>query len=267
MALSKRPVLLLAIFFCAIALLHTGQDFLHAHLNGYRGYLSESLLFKTYWLLFIPAGALVFRYGPLLRKQGPRYQKWLVGLTGATFFTLVHIAATALLIVLLSNVWFRQPFEVATPLRYFTSEHFYLTLFFYGAGFAFILYKKEKAVLPPTEKPPQEPAASPFFIPVSIHNKVVPVPVKDVLFISADKPYINIHTLSGNYLHTATLKEMEEKLAPSRFVRIHRATIVNTTQVAHYKSRSNGDYDITLTNGAVVRMSRNYYAGFKKVML
>ncbi|WP_162054582.1 LytTR family DNA-binding domain-containing protein [Pontibacter pamirensis] len=47
---------------------------------------------------------------------------------------------------------------------------------------------------------------------------------------------------------------------------MHRSTIVNTAQVEHIRSRSNGDYDVTLKNGEVVRMSRNYYPAFKELV-
>ena len=103
-------------------------------------------------------------------------------------------------------------------------------------------------------------------ITVTIQNKRVPVSVKEIIYIRADKPYLNIQTPTGRYLHTGTLKEMLGKLEDGGFIRVHRSTILNRAFVAHFKSRSNGDYDVTLKNGEVVRMSRNYYASFRAII-
>ena len=260
---SQNPRLLLTIFFVAIAMLQTGQDFLHSYVNGYTGYLADSLVFKIYWILFIPVlSFLIFHAGEFKRKSR-RYPGLLAGIAGTILLSVTHLLVVALLIVVVSHLFFHQPYRFSTPLRYFASEHFYLTLFFYGAGFAFIFYEKRQKSLPTaaTEAP-----ELPDFISVSVQNRLIPVPVNELLYIRADRPYISLQTSKGSYLHAATLKDMAAQLNPLLFVRVHRSVIVNLRQVEHYTSRSNGDYDITLKNGEVVRMSRNYFHGFKKLL-
>lgn len=272
-AFWEKPILYLTIFFFTIAALQTGQDFLHAHLHGYEGYLADSLVFKIYWVLFIPILSFLFYHSAQIKGRIHSRLQWLVGIAGVALLSAVHILLVALLIVVVSSLFFYRPFTFSTPLNYFASEHVYLTLFFYASGVAFIfLYKDRKAVAMNTASiaSPKlhERASDTFadFIPVSVQNKLIPIPVKDVICIQADRPYVRIHTCNGQYLHAATLKDMLTKLGPHRFVRIHRSTIVNTVQVEHIKSRSNGDYDVTLKNGEVVRMSRNYYAAFRELM-
>lgn len=269
----KNPFLYLTMFFFTIAALQTGQDFLHAHLNGYKGYLADSLIFKIYWMLFIPTLGFLFYHTAQIKEKIPSRLRWLVSIAGVALLSAVHITLTALLIVVVSSLFFYRPFSFSTPLNYFASEHIYLTLFFYASGVAFLfLYKNGKVgpkdtasiASPELHEHPSDKFAD--FISISVHNKQIPIPVKEVICIQADRPYVSIHTCSGQYLHAATLKDMLTKLGSPRFVRIHRSTIVNTEQVEHIKSRSNGDYDVTLKNGELVRMSRNYYAAFRELM-
>lgn len=259
-AISKRPTLFLTIFFVAIAMLQTGQDFLHSHLNGYTRYLADSLIFKIYWILFIPVLSFLYYHAAEIEGKRPR---WWVGIAGTILVSVMHLVVVALLIVVVSHLFFHQPFRFFTPLRYFASEHFYLTLFFYGAGFVYIFFKKQQKSLPAVATKAPE---LPDFISVSAQNRLIPVPVNEVLYIRADRPYISLQTCKGCYLHAATLKDMQAKLNPLQFVRVHRSVIVNIKLVGHYTSRSNGDYDITMKNGGVVRMSRNYFPGFKKLL-
>lgn len=261
--IAKNPQLLLTILFLAIAMLQTGQDFLHSYVNGYTGYLADSLVFKIYWILFIPVLSFLIFHAAEVKKKSRSYPGWLIGIAGTILLSVTHLLVVALLIVMVSHLFFYQPFRFSTPLRYFASEHFYLTLFFYGAGFAFIFYKKQQKRLPATATKAPE---FPDFISVSVQNRLIPVPVNEVLYIRADRPYISLHTSKGSYLHAATLKNMHAQLNPLHFVRVHRSVIVNMRQVEHYTSRSNGDYDITMKNGEVVRMSRNYFPEFKKLL-
>jgi two-component system LytT family response regulator len=52
----------------------------------------------------------------------------------------------------------------------------------------------------------------------------------------------------------------------SRFVRIHRSTIVNIQSVSKWTSRGNGDYDLLMSEGTLLRLSRNYAQAFREAM-
>ena len=70
--------------------------------------------------------------------------------------------------------------------------------------------------------------------------------------------YVNIHASGSEYLVRGPLKELEARLNPSQFVRIHRTAIVNLERIAEIQPDPHGDFDVVLKNGATVRMSRNY---------
>ncbi len=90
------------------------------------------------------------------------------------------------------------------------------------------------------------------------------IAVSDVFYFSANSPYINIHVKHKQYLHNESLKSVAEKIDTHNFIRIHKSTIVNINQVESYTSRLNGDYDLVLFDGTILRVSRNYAGAFKE---
>jgi DNA-binding LytR/AlgR family response regulator len=64
------------------------------------------------------------------------------------------------------------------------------------------------------------------------HNEVmVKIIIEDIYYLEADRNYCQVYTKSNNYLLVNTLKNMEDKLPPQHFQRIHRSFIVNIKHV------------------------------------
>lgn len=66
---------------------------------------------------------------------------------------------------------------------------------------------------------------------VRSHEKMVKVPIKDILYIEAERNYCRIHSKGKEYLLVITLKDLDEKLPQEHFLRIHRSFIVNISQI------------------------------------
>lgn len=94
-------------------------------------------------------------------------------------------------------------------------------------------------------------------------RKRIPVPAGDIVSIHADSPYVAVHTKGNVYLQTSTLRHLEESLDPSVFVRVHRSTIANVRCITEMKSRMNGDYDLQMSDGREIRLSRRYAQALK----
>ena len=62
-------------------------------------------------------------------------------------------------------------------------------------------------------------------------NSMVKVSIEDVLYIEAERNYCRILTNNKEYLVVMTLKEMDKKLPPKHFFRVHRSYIANISQV------------------------------------
>lgn len=64
------------------------------------------------------------------------------------------------------------------------------------------------------------------------HNEVmVKIIIKDIFYFEADRNYCQVYTKGNNYLLVNTLKNMEDKLPPQQFQRIHRSYIVNLKHI------------------------------------
>ena len=58
--------------------------------------------------------------------------------------------------------------------------------------------------------------------------------------------------------YEAHIMDLEKRLDPRRFQRIHRSTIVNLDLVKQVKPHTNGECFLVLDSGASVKVSRSY---------
>lgn len=84
------------------------------------------------------------------------------------------------------------------------------------------------------------------------------VPASAVDWIEAAGNYVRLHSEGGTYRIRSTLGGLEERLDPTRFVRIHRSTIVNLDRVREVQPWFSGDYLAILATGDQLRVSRTY---------
>jgi two-component system LytT family response regulator len=89
-------------------------------------------------------------------------------------------------------------------------------------------------------------------------NRTVRLDPESIRWIDAAGDYLCIHTASENFVIRATMREMEQRLDPRRFQRIHRSTIVNLACVRELRSHLNGEYFVTLESGQTLKLSRSY---------
>ena len=89
------------------------------------------------------------------------------------------------------------------------------------------------------------------------------VPVEEVSWISAEGDYAGLHVAAGRvHLIRASLHDLERRLDPAKFARVHRSAIVSRAQVREVQALSSRDYLLRLCDGGELRMSRNYRARF-----
>jgi len=89
-------------------------------------------------------------------------------------------------------------------------------------------------------------------------NRTVRLDPESIRWIDAAGDYLCIHTAAENFVIRATMREMEQRLDPRRFQRIHRSTIVNLACVRELRSHLNGEYFVTLESGQTLKLSRSY---------
>ncbi len=81
---------------------------------------------------------------------------------------------------------------------------------------------------------------------------------EEIEYLEAAANYVDVHARGKTYLIRSTISGLERKLDRSRFARIHRSTIVNVDRVAEIRSDAHGDYEVRMTSGQVLRMTRGY---------
>jgi two-component system LytT family response regulator len=94
-------------------------------------------------------------------------------------------------------------------------------------------------------------------IPVESRGKVKFIPVSDIDYIGASGPYAELVVASRRHLIREPMQELEDRLDPSRFFRIHRSAIVQLDRVDTLLKGAGGDYEVQLKDGTRLRVSRS----------
>jgi len=89
-------------------------------------------------------------------------------------------------------------------------------------------------------------------------GRILRVPIEDILWIDAAGDYMCVHTPGDTHVLRATMRDLEGRLDPRRFQRIHRSTIVNVARVKELRSHLNGEYFLILDSGQQLKLSRSY---------
>jgi len=94
-------------------------------------------------------------------------------------------------------------------------------------------------------------------------NKMVNVPVKDIMYFEASGDYTVLHTTEDEYLSSKTLTSWGNLLDPNTFVRIHRSTIINFNHLSEVEKHFKGGLIVTMKNGKHLPVSRTYVSNIK----
>jgi two-component system LytT family response regulator len=84
------------------------------------------------------------------------------------------------------------------------------------------------------------------------------VRVDDVDWVEADGDYMRLHTGAKSHLLRSTMADLERKLDPRRFARIHRSTIVQVDRIREMRPSFHGEYVVVLRCGTRLKLSRSY---------
>jgi two-component system LytT family response regulator len=94
-------------------------------------------------------------------------------------------------------------------------------------------------------------------IAVEMRGKVRSVPVDQIDYIMASGPYAELHVGDRRHLVREAMQTLEDRLDPSRFMRVHRSVIVRLDLVDTLHRGAGGDYELQLKGGMRVRVSRS----------
>jgi two-component system, LytTR family, response regulator len=101
-------------------------------------------------------------------------------------------------------------------------------------------------------------------IPVEMRGKVKVVPVSEIEYIVASGPYAELYAGDRKYLIREAMQNLEERLDPAVFIRVHRSVIVRIDQIATLHKAPGGDYEVELRSGRRLRVSRSRLEALEK---
>jgi two-component system, LytTR family, response regulator len=81
----------------------------------------------------------------------------------------------------------------------------------------------------------------------------------EIDWVEAAGNYVSLHVGKESHLLRETMNNVENKLDPDRFLRIHRSTIVNIDFIKELSPLFNGDYTVILHDDTPLTLSRKYH--------
>jgi two-component system LytT family response regulator len=95
-------------------------------------------------------------------------------------------------------------------------------------------------------------------ITIKTAGKVFFLKTEDLDWIEAAGNYLRLHAGAAVHSLRETMNNLEARLDPDRFWRIHRSTIVNVERIRELQPLFHGDYVVILRDGTELPLSRTY---------
>ncbi len=109
--------------------------------------------------------------------------------------------------------------------------------------------------------PPELPVptrVTPDRIAVRNNGRVVFVKLTDIDWIEAADNYVCLHCGRETHIVRETMNELESRLNPAQFIRVHRSSIVNLDRVQELQPWFRGDYRVLLRDGTQLTLTKNH---------
>ena len=92
------------------------------------------------------------------------------------------------------------------------------------------------------------------------------LPAAEIEWLQAWGNYVNLHVREHDYPLRSTMAAIEQRLDPTRFVRVHRSYILNLDFLLTLEPLESGDARALLRGGGQVPVSRRYRDELKKIV-
>jgi two-component system LytT family response regulator len=92
------------------------------------------------------------------------------------------------------------------------------------------------------------------------------IPTTEIIRISAQDDYSEIITNKGKYLKLQTMKHFEHSLDATKFIRVHRSSIIQVSEIVKIDKYGKETHMARLKNGDEIVVSANGYAKLKELL-
>jgi DNA-binding LytR/AlgR family response regulator len=100
---------------------------------------------------------------------------------------------------------------------------------------------------------------------VSHRSELIRIACADIERIEAERDYMRLFTDGRSYLLHQTISTLEQRLDPSRFLRIHRSHIIRRDLIAGLRHEGGGVWHALLGGDVSMRIGRKYLADVKRL--
>jgi two-component system response regulator AlgR len=91
-------------------------------------------------------------------------------------------------------------------------------------------------------------------------SEIIRIAVQDIDLIEAERDYMRLHVGTRSFLVHETISELERRLDPTEFVRLHRSTLARRDRIVGFKHNGAGAWQAQLRDGRWLRVGRTYLA-------
>lgn len=86
----------------------------------------------------------------------------------------------------------------------------------------------------------------------------VRVPVDSIEWVASEDEYVRLNTATTSYLMRGSIRQLEARLDPERFIRIHRRSLVRKAAIAELRAARLGRAEVVLRSGKRLTAGRVY---------
>lgn len=101
---------------------------------------------------------------------------------------------------------------------------------------------------------------------IKVGDRVLYLKAGEIDWIEAADDLVKIHAGRHVYEHRTTLAQLEQRLPPARFLRIHRSTIVNVERIREFQPWFQGDWVLVLADGTRLQSGKSYRQRIRELM-
>ena len=184
------------------------QDFIHAKIYSEGFYFSESFIFKSFWVLFIP---LTFLISFLVKKRGLKID--ILSLVKLFLISTLHIFFSALIIVGLYDLLLEIDFSLFDVFKGLFGSKLYISLLVLGIIIFIFNHKIDEKSLE--------------FLSIKDGRTIYNIAINTVVYVKANTPYITIVSENKRYTYNTSLIKFLSSIDNPNFIRIHKKYIIN----------------------------------------
>jgi two-component system LytT family response regulator len=98
-------------------------------------------------------------------------------------------------------------------------------------------------------------------------GRIVPIALGEIERIEAQDDYVLLHAAGRRHLVHVTLRDLERRLDPDRFLRVHRSHLVNLEHVAELRRGADGRIEVRMRDGTGLLASRDRSRTLRRLAL